>query len=414
MTAIAATATRPAATSPTAAAGAAGKTHTVRAGDTLWQLAKQHGVSLAELQKANPQVGDARALKIGSELRIPNAAPAAAAAPAAPAATQTRAPASAADQSAARARATAAEQLAQSQVRSAAPALPAMKAEIAKGNFLNRGDKGPAVVELQRALGMPKPQQDGVFGPVTESALKGYQASRGLKVDGIAGPQTLGALQQAAPAAQKPAAQQPAAQAPAAQKPAAPAQTAPAAPASEGVQNPAPRINQHALNHPNAYGFCGVASSLMVLGEAGKSPGLSRSALNEAASRMYIPGQGSSGAGMANYLSEKGLPSRFTMGGTTSELVRALQQGRPVPVGVDSFGGKVVGSDGSPRVGSSYDHKYGPSGHWVTVTGFKGPASNPTSYTVNDPNTGATVELSKASLDRHAATHKGLWMVLPR
>ena len=38
------------------------------------------------------------------------------------------------------------------------------------------------------------------------------------------------------------------------------------------VQLNTPRINQHQLNHPRNFGFCGVASALMTLGEAGKMP----------------------------------------------------------------------------------------------------------------------------------------------
>ncbi|MFZ9886691.1 MAG: peptidoglycan-binding protein, partial [Myxococcota bacterium] len=248
----------------------------------------------------------------------------------------------------------------------------------------------------------------GVFGPVTERAVREFQQRHGLSADGIVGPETFGALgsqRSGAPTA------------PAGSTPAAAPTTAPGT--RSGVQLQTPRIDQHRLNHPRNFGFCGVASAMMTLGEAGKMPSLSAASLREAASEMYIPGSGSSGAGMARYLTNRGLPSRFTQGGRTADLVSALQAGRPVPVGVDSFGGRVVGMDtpsskfGGLQPGSSYQHRYGPSGHWVTVTGFEGPPSNPSRYTVNDPNTGLTVSLSRAEFDRHAAASKGLWMVLP-
>lgn len=35
---------------------------------------------------------------------------------------------------------------------------------------------------------------DGIFGPLTRSAVKAYQASHGLEVDGIVDDQTLGLL----------------------------------------------------------------------------------------------------------------------------------------------------------------------------------------------------------------------------
>lgn len=56
---------------------------------------------------------------------------------------------------------------------------------------LRRGDKGPQVVNMQRALGI---SADGDFGPGTETALKRWQAANGLTADGVAGPKTLAKL----------------------------------------------------------------------------------------------------------------------------------------------------------------------------------------------------------------------------
>jgi cell wall-associated NlpC family hydrolase len=48
-------------------------------------------------------------------------------------------------------------------------------------------DRGPAVADLQRALGVPA---DGEFGPVTLRAVKRFQAHHGLLVDGQVGDHT--------------------------------------------------------------------------------------------------------------------------------------------------------------------------------------------------------------------------------
>jgi peptidoglycan hydrolase-like protein with peptidoglycan-binding domain len=57
--------------------------------------------------------------------------------------------------------------------------------------MLKRGDRGPAVRILQRRLGITA---DGVFGPITERAVKRYQRRHGLVPDGVVGPITRGSL----------------------------------------------------------------------------------------------------------------------------------------------------------------------------------------------------------------------------
>jgi hypothetical protein len=56
---------------------------------------------------------------------------------------------------------------------------------------LKLGDSGPAVVDLQRLLGIAT---NGEFGPETDKAVRDFQASRNLVVDGIVGSHTWGAL----------------------------------------------------------------------------------------------------------------------------------------------------------------------------------------------------------------------------
>jgi len=56
------------------------------------------------------------------------------------------------------------------------------------------GAKGPAVADLQRRLhelGLPcAPDVEGVFGSGTRAAVEAFQHRRGLRVDGVCGPQT--------------------------------------------------------------------------------------------------------------------------------------------------------------------------------------------------------------------------------
>lgn len=50
---------------------------------------------------------------------------------------------------------------------------------------LHPGDRGPAVAELQRRLGLET--DDGIYGPRTGLAIQQFQLTRGLHVDGIVG-----------------------------------------------------------------------------------------------------------------------------------------------------------------------------------------------------------------------------------
>lgn len=53
---------------------------------------------------------------------------------------------------------------------------------------IRRGSVGPAVETIQRFLGVQP--VSGVFGPLTETAVRKYQQMRGLTADGICGPAT--------------------------------------------------------------------------------------------------------------------------------------------------------------------------------------------------------------------------------
>ncbi len=60
--------------------------------------------------------------------------------------------------------------------------------------LLSRGSKGPEVIELQKKLaqlGYVVGTADGKFGSKTEAAIRRFQKERGLRVDGLAGTQTI-------------------------------------------------------------------------------------------------------------------------------------------------------------------------------------------------------------------------------
>jgi len=65
---------------------------------------------------------------------------------------------------------------------------------------LKKGSKGEAVTRLQEGLlqlGYDPRDVDGIFGPLTVKAVKTFQSNYGLEVDGVVGPNTWTALEEA-------------------------------------------------------------------------------------------------------------------------------------------------------------------------------------------------------------------------
>ena len=62
------------------------------------------------------------------------------------------------------------------------------------GRTLRRGMRGEDVKRVQREIGMPAADQDGIFGPKTERAVRAFQQKAGIQVDGLVGQQTQSAI----------------------------------------------------------------------------------------------------------------------------------------------------------------------------------------------------------------------------
>jgi hypothetical protein len=77
---------------------------------------------------------------------------------------------------------------------------PAVTSTVPEDVTLKSGDSGDEVKRLQEALaslGYDVGEADGVFGAATEEAVKKFQADSGIGADGVAGPQTLTAINEA-------------------------------------------------------------------------------------------------------------------------------------------------------------------------------------------------------------------------
>ena len=80
----------------------------------------------------------------------------------------------------------------------AGPAEAPLSQMLAGQRALRKGDRGPAVAALQRLLqeqGFDPVLVDGIFGPLTERAVREAQGALGLARDGLAGVQTTSALE---------------------------------------------------------------------------------------------------------------------------------------------------------------------------------------------------------------------------
>jgi len=207
---------------------------------------------------------------------------------------------------------------------------------------------------------------------------------------------------------------------PAIQQPSTGSTESSVAPNPQGLD--APIVDQHQFNHWNKGNLCGLATMVMMLRANGKEAGTSTAELNDYASQMYIPGNGTSGSHMAEYLRGQGLKdSSFTLSGTTTRLVQSLQEGQAVPFGVVLTDGEVTKLEGGQsqrypgrRVGDRHYRKFGGSGHWILVTRFEGKPEKPTAFYVNDPDLGGELRCTPGELEAMGDGSGDFWMVEQR
>jgi LysM repeat protein len=141
-----------------------GRVHVCRRGDTLWDIARDNGVSLAALQKANPQLAG-RGIFAGTEVRIPPRGEAAREAPRSTTAEPApRAPASAATQQGRRQTAAAAEEAARRRVGTE----PAAPADVTRTGAGAAARPAPGKVDVAATRGMTDAQKFDFYKQVIQ------------------------------------------------------------------------------------------------------------------------------------------------------------------------------------------------------------------------------------------------------
>lgn len=166
-------------------------------------------------------------------------------------------------------------------------------------------------------------------------------------------------------------------------------------------------IDQHRLNHPRNYAYCGVATMMMLFEANGESANNTRE-MNRIASQIYIKDSGSDVGMMGQLMRNRGYSSaKATRNGGMEGLLNTLDKGQPVPFGVTRSEGTIIkmnagGSERYPgaRVGDHHAKQFGVGGHWVLVVGYEGTRENPTHFIVNDPDLGGQLRTEKTRLTR--------------
>ena len=146
-------------TTSTSAPKASGGTYTVKKGDTLSAIAKEHGVSVATLQSLNG-IQNPNLIKVGQVLKLTGSS------------TSSSKPSS----------------------KKTSYALPSgvirVTSPMRKGDDVRRIQNALAALYFYPDKGAKNNGIDGVYGPKTANAVKRFQSVIGLTADGIYGPKT--------------------------------------------------------------------------------------------------------------------------------------------------------------------------------------------------------------------------------
>jgi hypothetical protein len=179
-------------------------------------------------------------------------------------------------------------------------------------------------------------------------------------------------------------------------------------------------VDQYSLDHQRNWAYCGIATTLMLLRANGMSDEASTARdMDSIASQVYTTGSGTDVDKMAKVLRDRGLEdARSTRNGNMDQLLDTLDKGQPVPFGVIHCEGTVakINSGGSLRypnleAGSEHYKTFGPSGHWVLVTGYEGTRESPTHFIVNDPDMGGQLRTTREQLARMGAGSGNFYQV---
>lgn len=183
-----------------------------------------------------------------------------------------------------------------------------------------------------------------------------------------------------------------------------------------------PLLDQNTAGGSYPGGYCAIAALRMVLRREGlKDPGADAIALTHVPGygQPYAPGQGSSGAILAQRAQQLGLKgASFTTTDNMDNITASIEAGRPVMVGgIGAFDGKFESAHQSARYGSfsAGEHqrrRYDGSGHWVLAVGVRKDGSGRvTDVIVNDPDTGGRMTMSRADFEEFVGHNGDMWTI---